>query len=138
MDDTSASLSLTKSKDENQNYPPDILYPRLLVCIYQPILVFDIRLFAYFNLLFLLIRAKLALKNTGRASMDGARHDFAKSAAGLGLEPRFTDSESVCLPVSRSRNNYELLNLLFKYARPNPVFKDFSRFIASSFTKQAS
>src|SRR3989344_3592941 len=62
MDGKWEFLSLPKSKDENQNYPPDILYPRLLVCIYQPTLIFDIRLFAYFNLLFLLIRAKLALK----------------------------------------------------------------------------
>ena len=52
--------------------------------------------------------AIFTLKNTGRASMDGARHDFAKSAAGLGLEPRFTDSESVCLPVSRSRKKRDL------------------------------
>src|SRR3989344_8108268 len=62
MDGKWEFLSLPKSKDENQNYPPDILYPRLLGCIYQPTLIFDIRLFAYFNLLFLLIRAKLALK----------------------------------------------------------------------------
>ena len=39
------------------------------------------RKYAYFDAIF-------TLKNTGRASMDGTRHDFAKSAAGQGFGPR--------------------------------------------------